>query len=230
MFFLFKLKKNWKKLFFSFHFIRRADSGADSQTKSCMYVYIYMHHTQVKNRSKSRSSIRMKVYYLLKQNRFHESFNVMIGKTLGGKPGNYHAMDDRNTRFKQSRNGPRWKTDGCYLRRWYYKGSSASFADTKSFFGLQNHFAESSKTEAADFPFGKMSFALLAETVVYNSDNQMACPYEISHFLSIIKFSHSETVVSSQMASLAENIPWRRMVITKLQKPSLQADQMASPS
>lgn len=37
----------------------------------------------------------MKVYYLLKQNRFHESINVMVGKTLGEKPGNYHAMDDR---------------------------------------------------------------------------------------------------------------------------------------
>lgn len=167
--FSFWIKEKVKKMFFPFHFNRRADSGADSQTKSCMYVYIYAPHPD-KNRSKSRSSIRMKVYYLLKQNRFHESFNVMIGKTLGGKPGNYHAIDDRNVRFKQSRNGPRWKTDGCYLRRWYYKGSSASFADTKSFFGLQNHFAESSKTEAADFPFGKMSFALLAETVVYNCD------------------------------------------------------------
>lgn len=166
--FSFWIKEKVKKMFFPFHFNRRADSGADSQTKSCMYVYIYAPHPD-KNRSKSRSSIRMKVYYLLKQNRFHESINVMVGKTLGGKPGNYHAIDDRNVRFKQSRNGPRWPwwmlSSPMILQRFV---SVIRVVVWKIRFRFIKSFRESVKMEAADFPLEKMSRPLLAET--YKSD------------------------------------------------------------
>jgi len=58
----------------------------------------------------------MKVHYLLKQYRFHESVNVMIGKTLGESQAiitlwtiEIHSSKNRGTVLAE--------TAGCYLRR-----------------------------------------------------------------------------------------------------------------
>lgn len=166
--FLFELKKNWRKCF-SRSISTGAPTAEQTAKRNHVCMFIYMHHTQIKTALNQGAQLRWKYTICWNKIVFYESMNAMVGKTLGEKPGHYHAMDDRNVRCKQSRNAPRW--------HWWMLSSSFILLRYvsvihevvwKILFRFKKSFWERVKTEDADFPFEKMSLPLLAES--YKSD------------------------------------------------------------